>query len=213
MEGSSNSPVGLLVSLTVGVAVAFGLFLAMSIMVAPPEGDLSERTPPVVVDFSSRIAESDTQARSRSLPPPPPEVPKPPSTQSPQSQVAQAPQPVAPMDLSRLAGNVELSGVFGSGDFLSGVGMADAEVMPLVRPPAVYPERAKMRKIEGKVVARLSIRADGTVSDVEVLSSEPAGIFDRAAVRAMYRYRFSPKMEGGVAVAQTATQTVEFRLK
>jgi protein TonB len=96
---------------------------------------------------------------------------------------------------------------------LDGISVADAEVAPLVRPPAVYPARAKMRNIEGTVTARLTIRPDGTVGNVEIINAEPPGVFDREAMRAMYRYRFSPKMVDGEAVSQTATQTLEFTLQ
>jgi protein TonB len=51
------------------------------------------------------------------------------------------------------------------------------------------------------------------VTDVDVVKAEPPGIFDREAVRAMYRYRFDPKVVNGQAVEQTAMQTVEFKLR
>jgi protein TonB len=82
--------------------------------------------------------------------------------------------------------------------------------MPLVRMPATYPAKAKMRGIEGYVTARLSIGVDGSVTQVEVVKAEPAGIFEREAIRAMYRYKFKPKVVDGVAVEQQATQTIDF---
>ena len=51
------------------------------------------------------------------------------------------------------------------------------------------------------------------MSDVEIIQAEPQGVFEREAMRAMYRYRFSPKMVNGEAVTQTATQTLEFSLQ
>ncbi|MEK9766458.1 MAG: energy transducer TonB [Thalassolituus sp.] len=195
----------------VGIACALGLFYAMSLMVAPPSSVIKTERPALAIDFTSRRKDSDTETRSRALPPPPPDVPPPPSNTAISNQPAQ--QSVPELTLQSLNANIAIDGLALGGDLLAGVGQGDAEVMPLVRPPAVYPARAKMRGIEGVVKARLTIRPDGTVSNVEIVSAEPEGVFEREAMRAMYRYRFSPKMQNGIAVGQTATQTLEFRLQ
>lgn len=194
-----------------GVSVAVLLFLGMAAMVAPPDDFSLNREEPVLVDFSSRRQDSASETRSRKKPPPPPEAPV-----TPQSNTQdQTPAPVtAPaLSLSPLSTDLSVGDLVSSSGLLDGVSVADAEVAPLVRPPAVYPARAKMRNIEGSVTARLTIRPDGTVSDVEIIQAEPQGVFEREAMRAMYRYRFSPKMVNGEAVTQTATQTLEFSLQ
>lgn len=194
-----------------GVSVAILMFLGMAAMVAPPDDFSLNREEPVLVDFSSRRQDSASETRSRKKPPPPPEAPV-----TPQSNTQdQTPAPVtAPaLSLSPLSTDLSVGDLVSSSGLLDGVSVADAEVAPLVRPPAVYPARAKMRNIEGSVTARLTIRPDGTVSDVEIIQAEPQGVFEREAMRAMYRYRFSPKMVNGEAVTQTATQTLEFSLQ
>lgn len=194
-----------------GVSVAVLMFLGMAAMVAPPDDFSLNREEPVLVDFSSRRQDSASETRSRKKPPPPPEAPV-----TPQSNTQdQTPAPVtAPaLSLSPLSTDLSVGDLVSSSGLLDGVSVADAEVAPLVRPPAVYPARAKMRNIEGSVTARLTIRPDGTVSDVEIIQAEPQGVFEREAMRAMYRYRFSPKMVNGEAVTQTATQTLEFSLQ
>ncbi|TPD53906.1 MAG: energy transducer TonB [Thalassolituus maritimus] len=194
-----------------GVSVAVLLFLGMAVMVAPPDDFSLNREEPVLVDFSSRRQDSASETRSRKKPPPPPEAPV-----TPQSNTQdQTPAPVtAPaLSLSPLSTDLSVGDLVSSSGLLDGVSVADAEVAPLVRPPAVYPARAKMRNIEGSVTARLTIRPDGTVSDVEIIQAEPQGVFEREAMRAMYRYRFSPKMVNGEAVTQTATQMLEFSLQ
>jgi protein TonB len=52
----------------------------------------------------------------------------------------------------------------------------------------------------------------GTVEDVQVLESEPVGIFEQAAIKAVYRWRFKPRIVNGQAMAGTAEQVVEFEL-
>lgn len=194
-----------------GLTVAGVLFLLMSVMVAPPDGFERPDGSASLIDFTSRRQDSDAETRSRRAPPPPPDTPTIPQTDTRSSDPE--PAPVPSLSVSPLSPDLSLGELSTGNGLLDGISVADAEVAPLVRPPAVYPARAKMRNIEGRVTARLTIRPDGTVSDVEVLEAEPPGVFEREAIRAMYRYRFSPKMVGGEAVEQTATQTLEFTLK
>jgi len=50
------------------------------------------------------------------------------------------------------------------------------------------------------------------VDDVEIIDAQPRGVFEREARRALFRYKFKPKMEDGKPVGQIATQTIEFNL-
>lgn len=58
---------------------------------------------------------------------------------------------------------------------------------------ARYPVIAMRRKLEGQVELAFTVRPDGSVDDVRVLSSEPDDVFDREAVAAMERWRFAPQ--------------------
>jgi protein TonB len=199
-----------LLSLLPGLIVALVLFIAMSAMVEPPEGFDRPTTATTAIDFVQRRKDTDTEIRSRALPEPP-QIPQAPTPAATSTDLA-APAP-AMINMPPMTPDMSLASNSMMGDLLVGIGKGDTEVMPLVRQPAIYPQRAKARKIEGFVTARLSISADGSVTDVEVVSAEPPGIFEREAVRAMYRYRFDPKVVNGQAVEQTAMQTVEFKLR
>jgi protein TonB len=199
-----------LLSLLPGLIVALVLFIAMSAMVEPPEGFNRPTAATTAIDFVQRRKDTDTEIRSRALPEPP-QIPQAPTPAATSTDLA-APAP-AMINMPPMTPDMSLASNSMMGDLLVGIGKGDTEVMPLVRQPAIYPQRAKARKIEGFVTARLSISSDGSVTDVEVVSAEPPGIFEREAVRAMYRYRFDPKVVNGQAVEQTAMQTVEFKLR
>ncbi|MYF51747.1 MAG: energy transducer TonB, partial [Gammaproteobacteria bacterium] len=51
------------------------------------------------------------------------------------------------------------------------------------------------------------------VSDVKVMESDPPRLFDEAALAAMQRWKFRPKIVDGTPVAQRAKQTIEFVLE
>jgi protein TonB len=85
---------------------------------------------------------------------------------------------------------------------------SDRDVIPLVRIPPDYPPRALARGLEGWVQVQFTITPTGTVSNAKVVRAEPPGIFNDAALKAIARWRYNPKIEGGVAVDRVGVQTV-----
>jgi protein TonB len=84
----------------------------------------------------------------------------------------------------------------------------DREVLPIVRVPPDYPAREAEKGVEGWVKVQFSITAIGTVRDAIVVDGEPKGAFDDAALKAIARWRYNPKIEGGVPVERVGLQTV-----
>ena len=58
-----------------------------------------------------------------------------------------------------------------------------------------FPRAAERRGIEGHVVVRYNVAEDGAVSDVEVVEATPAGVFERAVMRALERWRYAEATE------------------
>jgi len=79
------------------------------------------------------------------------------------------------------------------------------------RPPT-YPAHAIARRVEGTVLLRIQISADGNVGHLEVLASSGHPILDAAAVRAVRSWRFAPAVNSGRAVAATVRLPVRFSL-
>lgn len=76
-----------------------------------------------------------------------------------------------------------------------------------------YPRSAFERKLTGIVTLRIDIDRAGNVRDVRVLSAKPRGVFERSAVQAALRYKFSPKTEGGQPVPAQIIQDFVFSLE
>jgi protein TonB len=83
---------------------------------------------------------------------------------------------------------------------LGGTGGADRDAVPLVRIEPDYPMQARQRGIEGWVVVEFTISTAGTVKDAEVVASEPGTVFDRAAVQAVRKWKYNPKVVDGKPV-------------
>ncbi len=65
-------------------------------------------------------------------------------------------------------------------------------------------------KTKGYVVVRFSIGVNGRVSNLEVVESEPQGVFDDAAQNAVRKWVYEPRKENGVAVESTAKARLVF---
>jgi len=85
---------------------------------------------------------------------------------------------------------------------------SDRDVVPLVRINPDYPPRALSRGIEGWVQVQFTITETGSVADAIVVDASPKGVFDDAAIKAILRWRYNPKVEGAVAVARKGVQTI-----
>jgi protein TonB len=60
-----------------------------------------------------------------------------------------------------------------------------------------YPVDADRKQVSGKVRLQLKLEADGRISDIEVVSATPPGLFDESALRAFRDARFAPAQKGG----------------
>ncbi|GAB1258495.1 energy transducer TonB [Aurantivibrio plasticivorans] len=99
----------------------------------------------------------------------------------PQDSVSVA-QPTLNADL-----NIDTTGGFKS----------DGEYLPIVRVEPIYPTRAAQRGIEGWVIVEFTVTANGSVRDPVVIESEPSSIFNRAAERAVLKWKFKPRVIDG----------------
>jgi protein TonB len=82
-------------------------------------------------------------------------------------------------------------------------GSGSRDALPLVRIDPEYPPRAQQQGLKGWVVVEFTISPAGTVKDARVVQSEPPYVFDQASLDAIRRWRYNPRVENGVAVAQT----------
>lgn len=205
----------LLFALLFSLLATFALFWLMQWMIVSQQQPQQKSEKLLMTEFVRLKKESKVQTKQRKLPQPPPEKqPPPPPTMAmqsnPVSSHANAPQmnmPALdiPLNSSRFAGSV-VTGV------QMGRGKISTNLIPLVRIPPRYPMRAARRRIEGWVKVEFTITEQGTVKDAVIVESQPADIFDRAALNAIRRWKFKPKIIDGVPFEQRAIQILKFKL-
>ena len=169
--------------------------------------------------------------RVDALPPPPPPPPverrEPLRQEVPRPRLAE-PRPRIPLqavlsldlNLGDIGGDFDVSFAVASPDLLGQVeryifeiSEIDAPPQPVARMRPQYPPMARMRSIEGTVDVEFVVGADGTVSAAAVTHSEPPGVFDDAALRAVKRWTFQPGTKDGVPVDVRVRQRLQFELE
>ena len=152
-------------------------------VMAPPE--TSPTTPPPAI----------ARAPAKEAGPDPVAAPAPAAKAAPD--VTAAPAPAPPAD----------PGLPPAPDYFAR-GRLDPGPRPLEDIDPVYPEEAKQQ--EGSVVLRLLISEAGAVDNVAVVRAYPAGLFERSALEAFGKAKFSPGRMLGVAVKSQITIEVMF---
>ncbi|WP_407351484.1 TonB family protein [Luteimonas sp. R10] len=83
---------------------------------------------------------------------------------------------------------------------------------PIERVEPSYPPTALRAQEEGTVLLRVQVDAQGNPTEVDVARSSRSRELDRAARDAVRRWKFSPAMENGQAVASTVEVPIDFRM-
>ncbi len=84
----------------------------------------------------------------------------------------------------------------------------DTDAVPLVRVNPRYPRDAQVRGISGWVHLEFAVTPQGATADIVVLASDPEGYFEQAAIEAVERYEYKPRMTGRRAVSRPGLQVV-----
>ena len=192
------------------------LFKLDSALVSQPKNYDSALVGAKVVDFVRVEPEEYTRTKERRLPrkPPPPDRPPPPPKMR-VNQPANVDMAAMNMDLP----DIEMNFGSGGGPYLgqwyghSNPGAPDSDVVPIVRISPQYPRQALLNGIEGWVQIEFTITPEGRVSDPVVVEAKPRGMFDRAAIQAILRWKFKPRYIDGQAITRRASQVIDFQLE
>lgn len=98
------------------------------------------------------------------------------------------------------------------GDAVIGEHDVDLPARLVTSTPPVYPPPARAAEIEADLPFEIVVAPDGHVASARALARAGYGL-DDAALRALLRYRFSPAIRAGRAVAVRMRWVVQFRLE
>jgi periplasmic protein TonB len=184
----------------------------------PPREHVDTPAPPVAVPIPPAPTPgplpSPPQKLTTEALPLPPVAPPPPRTV--QRRVAARPMPPrAPANVT--SAPPAAATTMATASAAGAVGAALVPARPVAgmesdRPP-VYPESARRRGQQGRVILRVSVAPDGNPVQVQVGRSSGFTTLDDAALDAVRRWRFVPAMRAGQPVQAVAEVPVLFRLE
>lgn len=190
------------IAAVLAVAITFALFYLMSVLIELNQRGKEEQITGTTIEFVRVKKDEETRTKERRLPqkvqqakqPPPPDISMP---RARRPDLANPNAAVVALPTSDLAAAPR-----------AGAALSDMDVVPLVRIAPEYPPRAARMGISGWVLLEFTVTAAGTTDDVRVVDSDPPGTFDRAATRAVEKFKYRPKIENGKPVPRSGVQIV-----
>jgi len=178
------------------LVVTFLLFFGMQALIALRSGEMSPAPSGKVVGFVRLKREVAPPPQEESLPERPPPIDEPP----PVDTTPDAPTTEAPTSTLEVAApKIETSLKMSTGPQLS-TAVTDTDAVPLLRVEPRYPPVAAQEGTEGWVQLRFSIGRSGQTKNVVVVDSYPPVVFDRAALDAVRKWKYQPKVVDGQQV-------------
>jgi protein TonB len=87
------------------------------------------------------------------------------------------------------------------------------DLEPVAMPEPAYPQGALRQRVEGWVEVEFTVTERGSTRDVQVVASDPQGVFDAAAVAAVAAWTYRPRVVQGQPVAQRTAVTLRFSVE
>ncbi|MFW8590578.1 energy transducer TonB [Glaciecola sp. 2405UD65-10] len=180
-----------LIAIVLAGIITLGLFFLMHSLIASGDTTLDDPAAGKVLDFVRVKQEEQVQQKER-------KPKKPPKPQEPPPQMEQ-PQMDAPTPDGGDSG-LDFAADLGNDVALDG-GLAldsgDGEYVPITKVQAVYPRRALQRGIQGYVVIEFTVNKIGAVTNPIVVEANPQGIFEQAALDAVVKFKYKPRVING----------------
>jgi protein TonB len=193
-------------SIAIGVIVTLSLLFVMQLLIATGKAALTEPRDRAQLDFVriKRNENLNTEDFTPDKPPPPPEVPP----EAPPQEMDSIDPNAPTINVSAPTVSAD-TGIGGPG----GMNIAEGDYLPIVRVAPVYPARALSRGLEGYVDLSFTVTETGTVTDPVILFST-SSLFDRAAERAVLKFKYKPRVVDGVAVSVPNVKTrISFKIE
>jgi len=193
-------------SIVVGSAITLSLIFVMHLLIKHAEDAISEEGTKHVLDFVrvKRNESLNTDDYTPEKPPKPPEVP--PEVPPQDNDVVDPNAPTIAIPAPEVSASVDIGGP-------GGMNIAEGDYLPIVRVAPVYPARALSRGMEGYVDMSFTVTVTGSVSD-PIVTFSTSSLFDRAATRAVLKFKYKPRVVDGQPVPVPGVTTrIRFELE
>ena len=193
-------------SILIGVVVTMSLLFLMQVLIATGKQALTKPRDRAKLEFVrvKRNEALNTEDFTPEKPPKPPETP--PETPPQDMDNIDPSAPTISVAPPSVATETSIGGP-------GGMNIAEGDYLPIVRVAPVYPARALSRGLEGYVDMAFTVTTTGTVKDPVVLFST-SSLFERAATRAVLKFKYKPRVVDGVPVEVPNVKTrITFKIE
>ena len=193
-------------SIVVGSVITLTLIFVMHLLIEHAEDAVTTERTKHMLDFV-RVKRNETLNTEEFTPEKPPKPPETPPEVPPQDMDSVDPSaPTINVPPPSVSADVNVGGP-------GGMNIAEGDYLPIVRVAPVYPARALSRGIEGYVDMGFTVTPSGTVQDPVVLFST-SSLFERAATRAVLKFKYKPRVVDGVPVEVPGVKTrITFKIE
>ena len=193
-------------SIVIGSFVTLSLLFVMHLLIEYGESAVTKERMRHNLDFV-RVKRNESLNTEDFTPEKPPKPPETPPETPPQDMDNLDPNtPTINIAAPPISADTNIGGP-------GGMNIAEGDYLPIVRVAPVYPARALSRGLEGHVDLSFTVTAAGTVRDPVILFST-SSLFERAASRAVLKFKYKPRVVDGIPVDVPNVKTrITFRIE
>src|SRR5271156_2624122 len=200
-QGNNLSPLRFVPPLLLGLALLVAMFWLLHALITHSNAAAGKVESLPTIDFVRLKKSFEVETRESKTPPQLPEKEKAPEVPTQRLNV-EGPQ----------GDTVNIGSMKVDKDVAKNTGFAlsasDGEYLPIVKVAPLYPESAQERGIEGYVLLEFTVTETGATADPVIIESQPTGIFDDAAKKAVLKFKYKPRVENGRPVRVEHVQHV-----
>ena len=178
-----------------GLAVTTSLFLLMQSLISGSNIEVTEPTASATLTIRPLVEDREIIVEDLKPEPPPPPAAQPPTTFD---------IPISPRGIGH---DVTIEFESPPTGHETTIGATDGGILPIVSVAPTYPRRMAARGIQGWVLLEFSVDQLGQVQNPQVIDAQPASGFSKAAIDAVLRYKYKPKVFDGKATWVHGVQT------
>ena len=180
----------LFIGALLAVPVAGGLFFIMQYLIAMADPKIDDSKQRRLADIHMPEREIETNLKEQ----------KPDKVDDPEEPPPDLDTPDVDMDMDVEVINLAPAAQVDVSISSSGMATGDGEYLPIVKVAPIYPRRAQTRGITGYCIVEYTVTASGAIRDPKAVDCEPAGVFEKASVKASLKFKYKPRVVDGVAI-------------
>ncbi|MEH6583664.1 MAG: TonB family protein [Halioglobus sp.] len=190
-----NSSVRMIIAMLLAVPVVVGLFMVMHSLI-----DKNFENPETSNTKIAELVQPDEEIQLEST------TLKPDKAEDPEEPPPEMEMVALDLDMNMNVENTAPVAAVSLDINATGMSSGDGEYLPIVKVAPIYPRRAQTRGIMGYCIVEYTVTKSGSIKDPVAVDCQPAGVFDRASVKAAEKFKYKPRVVDGEPIEVAGVQ-------